>query len=177
MPNTQAQLTVNPLPTLSITATRTQIAKGETATLSVSGANTYTWFNTANTPSIIVSSTANAIYVYSVTGTDLNGCKNTAQISIKVFYSGINTINETINTIHLYPNPNAGSFSIKNESALENLNLEIYNALGQLVFITELNKNDIEINSRLAKGIYYYYYYYAIKQNTEALKAGKLIVE
>ena len=85
--------------------------------------------------------------------------------------SGLNSFDKTNNTIQLYPNPNNGSFSIKNESGLDNLSLEIYNALGQLVFMTEPDKTEIE--SRLAIGMYYY----AIIHHHEVLKTGKLLFE
>ncbi len=176
-PNAQAQLTVNPLPILTAIAARTLFCKYDTNTLTVSGANTYTWSNSVNGPINLISANSPSyagVLSYTVVGSNLFGCIGSTTVSTR-FVACTSLIESSRNEsfLFIFPNPSNGSFSIKNESALENLNLEIYNGLGQLVFLIELNKNDIEINSRLAKGIYYY----AIKQNTEALKAGKLIVE
>ncbi len=75
-------LVFNPLPTLSLTTTSSAICAGKTASLSVSGANTYSWTGGGNNASYTVSPIANT--VYSVTGTDANNCSNTATITIVV---------------------------------------------------------------------------------------------
>jgi N-acetylneuraminic acid mutarotase len=168
-------ITVQALPTLTAIATRTLMCRNESNTLSVSGAITYTWSNQVNTNSFVITPSLVTTFVYTVSGTDQFGCQNNATVSVKVnpcLYS-VNEYNKIQSQLYIYPNPSNGNFTYKNESSLENLSLEIYNGLGQLVFVTELNKNEIEIKSRLANSVYYY----AIKQNTEALKTGKLIVE
>lgn len=66
---------VNPLPTVGITGSST-ICNGTSATLFGNGAITYVWIGGPSTVSYAVSPTANT--TYTVTGTDANGCSNTA---------------------------------------------------------------------------------------------------
>lgn len=75
-----ASIVVNALP--AVHSTSATICTGGTATLTASGANTYTWSTTANSATIAVtpSSPAN----YTVTGTDANGCMNMAIGSVNV---------------------------------------------------------------------------------------------
>lgn len=67
-------LTVNSLPTLSVTASNYTVCAGTAITLSVSGtATTYTWSTNAHTTTI--SPTPSVTTNYTVTGTNTNGCK------------------------------------------------------------------------------------------------------
>lgn len=84
-------VTVYPLPVLS-TAGDTTVCSGDTVQLSVSGAVSYAW-----TPNYAISDTSapnpivNPKYtvVYEVTGTDINGCKSSAQVPVTIRYSGV----------------------------------------------------------------------------------------
>lgn len=80
-----AQVTVNALP--SVTANSPSVCAGSATTLTASGAATYTWSNAQTTASITVSPVANT--VYTVTGTDPNGCVNsfTTQVTVNVLPS------------------------------------------------------------------------------------------
>jgi len=169
--NLRYGITVLALPTISVTATKTILISGETATLSATGALTYTWSNSLNTSTISVSPTLITSHFYSVTGTDQNGCKNSAQIKIFVLVSGLSENNQNTSNLFLYPNPNNGSFKIKNENGLENLQFKIFNNLGQLVFNKEVNKNTVEIKTSLPEGIYYYSLY-----NQENQSKGQIII-
>lgn len=73
-------VTVNALPT--VTANSTTICAGSAATLTANGAATYTWSTTQAATSLTLNPTANA--VYTVTGTDLNGCVNTGTSQVTV---------------------------------------------------------------------------------------------
>jgi gliding motility-associated-like protein len=82
-------ITINilPDPIINITATFDTICKGESTTLTASGASTYVWNPNTNlsgniTPSVIANPT-NSI-TYNVTGTSTNGCKSTSSINITV---------------------------------------------------------------------------------------------
>ena len=67
-------LTVHPLPTLTLTASQNTICSGSPVILSASGTATqFVWNTSATTASISVTPTLTT--TYSVTGTDLNGCK------------------------------------------------------------------------------------------------------
>ena len=77
-----AAFTVNPLPTISISASSTSICAGDSVTLTASGGTSYLWGGgqTANPLTV----TPGATTTYSVTGTDVNGCQNTATQQITV---------------------------------------------------------------------------------------------
>lgn len=83
--STSVTVTVNPLPNVTIFGSNS-FCQGNNTTLTASGANNYSWSNGQTTSSI----TVNTIGNYTVTGTDLNGCSNTA--------SQLVTMNPTYNT-------------------------------------------------------------------------------
>lgn len=73
-------LSVNPLPTLTLTASSNSVCAGTSATLTATGATTYTWTNgVTNGVGFIPSSTQD----YTVTGTN-SGCSVTATIGLTV---------------------------------------------------------------------------------------------
>ncbi len=80
-------ITVNTQPTINISSNTGKLAicKGESITLTASGAANYTWANGLgdNQASITVNPTADTYY--EVTGTDANGCKATANVTVKVY--------------------------------------------------------------------------------------------
>ena len=78
----QVTITVNPLPNVDAGLDQS-ICDGEQATISASGANTYTWDNMLGAgQSFDVSPSTTT--TYTVTGTDGNGCENTDQVTITV---------------------------------------------------------------------------------------------
>jgi hypothetical protein len=93
--NTKAiTLTVNPLPTLTVSPSSPSICYGTSQTFTASGASTYSWTpNTSLTCSVCASPTANptATTNYTVTGTNSNGCVNTKAVTLTV--SPLPTVN------------------------------------------------------------------------------------
>ncbi len=85
-----AAFTVNPLPTISISASSTSICAGESVTLTASGGTSYLWGGgqTANPLTV----TPGATTTFSVTGTDANGCQNTADQQITVTAVDVATV-------------------------------------------------------------------------------------
>lgn len=79
------------LPTVSIAPTTTLVCTGSTATLTASGASTYTWSTTQTSNPISISPTVAT--TYSVTGTDINGCIGTASVAINVAPSATISVN------------------------------------------------------------------------------------
>jgi large repetitive protein len=74
---------VNPLPTVFANASPATICAGASSDLSASGASTYSWDNglgAGATKTVTPSSTT----TYNVTGTDINGCVNTASTTVTV---------------------------------------------------------------------------------------------
>ncbi len=76
-------ITVNPLPSITASASDAEICSGNNTTISVAGGNTYNWSNSlGSSSSYIVTPTAST--TYSVTGTDVNGCTGTAEVVVTV---------------------------------------------------------------------------------------------
>ena len=72
-------VTVNPLPNVAISG-GSSFCQGYNVTLTATGANTYLWSNVSTNASI----TVNSANTYTVTGTDANGCSNTATKTVSV---------------------------------------------------------------------------------------------
>ncbi|MBI5219808.1 MAG: hypothetical protein HY958_12850, partial [Bacteroidia bacterium] len=79
--STQVTVTVNPLPIINITGT-TPICSGQSSVLTAHGGVSYIWNPSATGDNITVSPLIQTIYY--VTGTDANGCENTAQFTVNV---------------------------------------------------------------------------------------------
>jgi gliding motility-associated-like protein len=75
--------TVSAAVNLSATTNNSSICTGNSVTLTASGANTYTWFPTGLTGSVIVVSPPGTIQ-YTVNGTNINGCTNTVAVTQSV---------------------------------------------------------------------------------------------
>jgi len=74
-------ITIYPLPNVTAISTNTTICNGDPVTLTGNGANTYSWTNgVIDGTSFSPSSTL----TYTVTGTDVNNCDNTDQITVTV---------------------------------------------------------------------------------------------
>jgi len=75
-------ITANGIPSVTATANPTAICKGLSSTITAGGASSYLWSSNAMTSSVTV--TPSATTTYSVTGTDVNGCKNTASAIVTI---------------------------------------------------------------------------------------------
>jgi len=126
-------LTVNPLPIVSITGLETQYCLTSPVVL-LTGDPIGGIFSGPGvsddefTPSVAGIGTWEIVYTYS----DGNNCENSASESVVVdACSGIEA--EISDNIQVYPNPNSGDFTISlNKSG--DYNLAIYNSLGQIVW-------------------------------------------
>lgn len=96
-------ITVNPLPVVAVSGP-TLICKGNTATLTASGANSYAWTTSSNNATVSVSPASTTLYT--VNGTDLNGCSKAATFTLSVSpCTGIESWSKEEITMSLYPNP------------------------------------------------------------------------
>ncbi len=86
-----AQVTVSALP--SVSANAPSVCAGGTTTLTASGASTYTWSTAQAATSITVSPTANT--VYTVSGTDMNGCVNNFTTQVTMSAAPVMTVNSS----------------------------------------------------------------------------------
>jgi N-acetylneuraminic acid mutarotase len=164
-------LTILNLPTLTTSVTNSMVCTGETTSLNVSGASTYSWSNGDSGSSIAIITTTTS--TYTVTGTDANGCYNTASVTQSVAACiGIQE-GELLNSgISVYPNPSHGEFTVK-LNGHGTTRLTIFNALGQKVAEQELLQEQSTISSGLPKGVYLF----RLSQSDQTIGSGKLIVE
>lgn len=162
--------TINPLPGLNATTSNTLICAGESATLTVSGASTYTWNGSTPGTSIIITPAINT--TYNVSGVNTNNCL--ASTSIVQNVSGCTGIEDqaTGAVVSVYPNPNKGIFNIE-LNAQGNFNAHVFNALGERVYSAKLEAGPNGVRLSVNKGIYFYVIFDGIK----AVETGKLIVE
>lgn len=75
-------ITVNATPTVSINSNTLTLCAGETLSLTANGADTYTWQDNSSNQTYTATPSADA--TYSVTGETVNGCSNTAVMSVTV---------------------------------------------------------------------------------------------
>ncbi|MES2132522.1 MAG: T9SS type A sorting domain-containing protein [Bacteroidota bacterium] len=164
-------VTVNALPSLSISATSTLLCIGESTTLSVVGATSYSWSTGSTNSSVIIAPTANTNY--SVIGTDVNSCSNSAVITLSVSScTGIESFNSEEMYINVYPNPTVSKISILSSSAIHKVILT--DMSGKIVAeLLELKakKTDFDLES-YGTGIYLLTIY-----TEDGIKRMKLIKE
>lgn len=165
------QVTVKALPTVTAIASRTNVCRDETVTITASGANTYTWNTNVSSPSITATSSLVTVLNYTVRGTGANGCVNSGTVAVKV--NGCTGLEETqeVKSLQLYPNPSGGDITI--QSTASDTQVLLVNALGQLVQRYALNAaNNYTVNvSNLSDGIYF-----VRVENAAAESALKLVV-
>jgi len=129
-PETILSVSVNPLPTINVSTTSTLLCTGQSATLTASGAATYSWNTSGSGNTIVISPTINT--TYTVTGNDANGC-----VSDTVFTQTVSTcvgLTELVpsgNSLMVYPNPFSTTITIVSES--EKL-IQVFNVLGSLIY-------------------------------------------
>ncbi len=155
--NATQVITVNNLPSITAAATNVQMCVGETVTLSATGASTYVWNSNNNTvygASAAVSPLSSI--TYTVTGTDVNGCSNTSNISLSVnACTGLGEITTTANGVKVYPNPTKGELNIEflNDASKT---VDVLDLTGRLVQSNNTNSKKMNVNlSSLSNGIYY----------------------
>ncbi len=73
---------VTPSPTITVSASSAAVCSGQTATLTASGATTYTWMPTGTNNDTLTDAPTSTT-IYTVTG-DNSGCTNTQQVSVTV---------------------------------------------------------------------------------------------
>ncbi len=135
--------------TFSVATSNSIICVGSTASLTATGATSYTWNTAATTSVIAVSPTVTTTYtVTGVTGVCSNSLTITQNVSL---CTGVNEVLGSLVTI--YPNPNNGVFTIELNA---NTQVSITNVLGDVLFNATLHtgKQTLDIQNK-ANGIYF----------------------
>jgi hypothetical protein len=157
-------------PTLSVSG-NTLICQGQTTTLTASGASTYSWSSGDSTASAILSPSNSTSYT--ITGTD-STCNSQAIVTVSVSLCTSVTEIQKTGRIDVYPNPSAGSFTVRLMNSEVHPELELINSSGQYVWKQVLDRKEIVVKTNsLAKGLYYY----SVKENGTTVSFGKLVIE
>jgi hypothetical protein len=144
-------VTVNALPQLTVTSTSDVLCNGESAILLTKGAVSYSWNTGNNTSSLTINPTTTI--QYTVTGTDLNGCINSAVFTQTVSDCVSLSERDISYGVNIYPNPNSGRFFVE---ADRDFTLVIRNMLGQVITEEIIRKGITGIELRdQAKGLYF----------------------
>ncbi len=142
------------LPSVSVTG-KTAICKGQSATLALSGANSFSVNGVAQTQSsLVVQPTVTT--VYTLTGSDTQtGCRSLRTFTVTVSpCTGINEVSVNPNDdILIYPNPNSGYFYVELKDAAE---LWVTDVSGRTILQKELasGKNELNMSEQKA-GLYF----------------------
>jgi len=146
-----ATVIVRPLPTLTITSSNPILCVGESATITATGASSYTFSPGGAVTSTVVTPLTNV--VYNVMAASAEGCTITAAFTQNVeACTGVNEVGSTGNVFILYPNPASGILNIEMDSENE---IEIVNVAGQVVYSGRLNSGKHQVETRnLPGGIY-----------------------
>ena len=95
--------------------------------------------------------------------------------------TGISTNFIQGNEILIFPNPSNGVFELKSEMENEKSEIKIYNALGEIIYQSEIKNDKTEIDlSSQPKGIYFYQITSPFPSGVgrgEAISSGKIIVQ
>jgi len=152
-------ITVNPLPTISITG-KDSVSLGHEDTLTATGGGTYLWTTGSTHDTTIVSPTTATNY--KVTVTNSFGCTavDSFKVSIKIITTGIANLSES-NNASLYPNPTNTkmnlSFAMQGSAKKATINILNVTGKSMLETTTEIsNGKTIPIDiSSLSAGIYF----------------------
>lgn len=151
--NAVITISVSPNPTISVVGTNS-ICQGASATLSVSGADSYTWNTAANTSTISVSPSITTVYTATGT-TSSSGCNSQGNFTVSVIVCTSLSEQAKNNSILIYPNPVSNKLNINNLSA-NNSQIELYDVTGKKLdsFKTSSSENILNME-KYPEGIYY----------------------
>lgn len=128
-PRIPVTFTVNPNPAITATTSDSLICSGQSATLTASGGNTYTWDTIGTGTSIVVSPVVTSSYT--VVGVDTNGCSDTAVVLQHVNdCTAISQYESQGAQLSVYPNPAPGSFTVELAATAQ---IVITDVLGKVV--------------------------------------------
>ena len=150
---TSTTVQVDAVPVLTLNTSALTLCSGETATLSVSGANSYTWNSGELASELVV--TPNATTQYTVTGTNKANCNSSS--SIELFVSdctGLSSHSANTSSIKMYPNPNNGEFVIELDQN-SNASISITDIMGRTLLVQKADsQNHVDLKA-YTNGIYF----------------------
>lgn len=174
----KVNVTVNPLPTISIAPQISTVTRGDSIKISASGNDAYTWTPTtyivsgANNKSMTTKPDSNI--VYTLTATSSFGCKSS---SVAIVYVKNKPNNPTsiqianMEDIKWYPNPAKEFVTIETPIPVE---MELYGIDGKTILKTNLqaDKNNVSLQ-QISAGIYYI----GFKFEDKIIKIEKILID
>lgn len=167
-------LAVNSLPTISILGNPLDgnICNGESASLLANGGSTYFWTPAAtlsNPTSAATSATPANTTVYVATGTDANGCTNTASFTVTV-NSCADITEEQQNVFELFPNPTSDVVFISVDPTASVYAVDVLDLSGRIIQSYSEVPHQLEL-SELNNGTY------IIRMNTSNGSTAKYVIK
>ncbi len=148
-------VTVNATPTITAISSNTLLCahSGESATLTASGANSFTWNPGGAGTSIVVFPNSNTSYT--IVGSNSNGCSDSVSYTQLVIpCTGLEDNLIVENKISVYPNPFTSKINIA--GSVNDSKIIISNALGLQLFTSFMNGQEVEIDlEKYSAGIYF----------------------
>lgn len=159
------------IPSVSVVTSSNPICSGsQSATLTASGSNSYTWNTNSTASSIVVSPTVNTNYT--VWSTNANGCGSASITQSVSICNGIIEQTRSSNVL-IYPNPSTGIFKIQMSNKIDNGEVNIYNSIGQLILNEKIKENQEIDLSKFSKG----YYIFVIRSEGKQIHSEKIIIQ
>jgi hypothetical protein len=107
--------------------------------------------------------------VYTVSSV-MNNCPSLPSNAIEIIIASLKQV-DAFGGVSVYPNPSNGNFTIEMKEFVKDVQLEIFNLIGKVVYSSSMNSSVKEVNvSNLPKGAYF------IKLHSEELSTMKKIV-
>jgi hypothetical protein len=153
-PQTVLNLTVSTIPTLTVATSNTLLCTGQQATITASGAMSYSLNNVSSPAVSVISPTTTT--TYTIVGSNV-GCPVTA-VTITQSVSTCTGIEEatTNNLVSIYPNPANDFITVGVADANEGTTIHIINALGELVLTEKATSTSTTLKTEnLTNGIYF----------------------
>jgi hypothetical protein len=174
----KVNVSVNPLPTISISPQISTVTRGDSIKISATGNDAYTWMPTtyivsgANNKAMTTKPDSNI--VYTLTATSSFGCKSS---SVAIVYVKNKPNNPTsiqianMEDIKWYPNPAKEYVTIETPIPVE---MEIYGIDGKTILKTNLqiDKNNVSLQ-QISAGIYYI----GFKFEDKIIKIEKILID
>jgi hypothetical protein len=153
-------INVYSLPNVTASTDRpNEMCPTEIAVLTAVGSGvTYSWFSNTSSALLMgnpINVSPNATSIYTVTATDVNGCKNSSTIVQNVIDCTSLTERTILSNLNVFPNPTSGEFSIETTNTLTK-SIEVIDITGKVVYSTASNLDVVKFNLKdIANGVYY----------------------
>lgn len=151
---TQTVVALNP--TVTITSSKPTTCSYESTTVTLVGANSYSWHTSSPSSSSITVINPSVTTVYTVTGFN-NTCFHKTTFTQTVGGCvGIASGSQELSGIRLYPNPSNGTFRLHSDESLTGGTFHVYSNNGQEVKNLSIDQDEPIIVTGLAPGVYHY---------------------